>query len=1346
MRVSVVISTYNRAESLRATLDALHAQTHEDFEVIVVAGPCEDGTDDLLAERAHALRVVRCPEPHLSRSRNLGIDAAAGEIVAFIDDDAVPEPDWLSGLVAAYDAPDVGGAGGLVMDHTGAALQYGISTCTRAAETCFDEDEVDVDAATRPGADPFLYLQGTNASFRRSVLEEVHGFDEEIAYMHDETELAAMIIDAGHRLVPVDGAAVHHRYLPSHLRKRTGFTDPYHSIKNRAYVALRLGAGRVPEDEIVAAQERNLEEVTAWAQRSFEDGSFTAAELHRFHERGAAGLQEGLRRGREGDRRGRPIAPAPTDAFLPYPTLRPNGPRLGIVFLSQDYPPRPMGGIARFTVDLATGLAARGHEVHVVTQSDPPHRVDLEDGVWVHRHPVAERWLPDVDRTPLRHHLDRLAAIAGATGRILSRRPIDVVTGPLWGAEPLLLDGDGRATVALTCMTPLRTVTAMQPRVEEHPATAWQIALEDASLLAADWLQPISHANLETVCEVPGVAGRPARVTWLGIRDAYDPGARSRPADDGITEILFVGRLEARKGVDTLLRAAAAILPSRPAARVRLIGADNSAWSDGERYEDLMAEWCHGDASVLSRVIFDGAVDDDALAQAYADADVFCVPSRYESFGLVMAEAMMHGLPVASCRIGGIEEVVADGETGLLVEPGDHEDLARVLATMIDEPERRQAMGAAGRARYEAEFDNEVAVDRVEAFYAELAQARTGPVPAAPAALAGARERARALVARLAHLGEDAAARVADAVTDPRRFPVDPVPPLRRALGAPDPAFVDEVHLVLLGRWATPREGEAVMAALRGGTARSAIVREVAARREAVRRFGGPPPLDGLPVVGDEELLDAVAAAWLHGPDDAFARALVAATAGEEAQDAVARAERDLADGVSRTRVLEGLLADPRTRTRTLHPEIVLTQQRMDAEAVLSAIRAAADAPADVFVDTVYRTLLRRPVDPAGLADGLRRLRAEHRAAFVLAVAGTEEAARRGVTPALVAGLAAQDGPLTTAPRGVRVRSAAPVQRVEGALARARADLRIAARSGEEVGERLDGRLASLEAALSAAIERLDALGAQNADLAREADRQRVLLERVLATGARTLAQSRERPPAVEPPPAIDPGEITRLAWEVAAQGQRLDVLLTKQEGMALDLRERVAVAPDPGIPDPAVPDPAALAERLEQTGGRVNLGCGEKPLEDYVNVDGRPLPGVDVVADVRRLPFAPGTLTEVASFHLVEHFRQHQLTTVILPAWRELLVPGGVLRTVTPNWEALIAQLQAGEIPFEQFKTVTFGLQDYAGDDHFALYSPDTLRSVLEAAGFTDVEVVVVDRQNGNTPEMELLARAGRG
>src|SRR6185436_16377717 len=110
-RVSLIINTLDRAAALRKLLASLRHLDYPAFEVIVVSGPSSDETDAVLAEFVGDIKVVRCPDQNLSRSRNLGIAAAATELVAFIDDDALPgTPAWLTELVSVLlSRPEAGG-------------------------------------------------------------------------------------------------------------------------------------------------------------------------------------------------------------------------------------------------------------------------------------------------------------------------------------------------------------------------------------------------------------------------------------------------------------------------------------------------------------------------------------------------------------------------------------------------------------------------------------------------------------------------------------------------------------------------------------------------------------------------------------------------------------------------------------------------------------------------------------------------------------------------------------------------------------------------------------------------------------------------------------------------------------------------------------------------------------------------------------------------------------------------------------------------------------------------------------------------------------------------------------
>ena len=169
----------------------------------------------------------------------------------------------------------------------------------------------------------------------------------------------------------------------------------------------------------------------------------------------------------------------------------------------------------------------------------------------------------------------------------------------------------------------------------------------------------------------------------------------------------------------------------------------------------------------------------------------------------------------------------------------------------------------------------------------------------------------------------------------------------------------------------------------------------------------------------------------------------------------------------------------------------------------------------------------------------------------------------------------------------------------------------------------------------------------------------------------------------------------------------------------------------------------ADKVERAKREGLRLNIGCGHIALEGYVNVDRREVPGVDVVAEVDRLPFDPGTVAELFSAHLLEHFPREQLRREMLPYWKSLLARDGVFRAVVPDAGTMIEKFQGGQMPWDDLREVTFGGQDYAGDFHFDMFTAGSLGDLLREAGFRDVQVPVVGRANGKCFELEISARA---
>ncbi len=724
MRFSIVINTYNRGEALRAALESLRYQNYRDFEVVVVNGPSTDSSVEVVREWGDAIVAVKCPVVKIAVSRNLGIDHASGDVVCFMDDDALADPRWLEELAAGYDAPDVAGAGGIVWDYTGFKLQYKYSCCSRLGFVDHDL-KPPFDQYNKPDSDPFPFMLGTNSSFTRKSLEEIDGFDEEIEYFHDETDVACRIIDLGYRLNLLPNAAVHHKYLKSHLRTKGRITlDPYPAVKNSYYFAFKNGSRFYSREHIIEKLGKYADTVRNFAIEQHKSGLMTPAQFEHYMRRADQGQRDGLQRGEHSPRQTRKILPRRPENFKRFPVLVPPTKKLVACFVSAEYPPHDFGGIGRFTCDLAEGFAGLGHEVHVVTRSPDENRVDFENGVWMHRLKSQDLAIEELDEVPSAGNFYHLSRVYREVSRIQETCPLDVVSSPLWGSEGLACTFDDRFPTVLTLMTSLKTITSMHPTMQgntpQSKVTAQQIDLERYNVQKTEYIHAISGPILEGTNKDYGPINGESRVVHLGIRDRSKIYRRSRPANDKEVRVLFVGRLERRKGVDTLLEAAAKLCPQFPTAHFVICGKDTPYTDDGRSYKDLFVE-ANPKLVRDGRVTFTGHVTEEELYQHYADADVFVLPSRYESFGLVLLEAMVYGVPVVGMRIGGMQEIVIEGDNGYLAEPGDPVSLADKLRPLLGDADLRRRMGRRSREIYDEKFSASIMVDNTVRFYEHIA-------------------------------------------------------------------------------------------------------------------------------------------------------------------------------------------------------------------------------------------------------------------------------------------------------------------------------------------------------------------------------------------------------------------------------------------------------------------------------------------------------------------------------------------------------------------------------------------------------------------------------------------------
>ncbi len=166
------------------------------------------------------------------------------------------------------------------------------------------------------------------------------------------------------------------------------------------------------------------------------------------------------------------------------------------------------------------------------------------------------------------------------------------------------------------------------------------------------------------------------------------------PTLEGPLRFLFVGRLVSQKGLDVLFRALS-FLKDRTDWTLTIAG-------EGP-LKDELARAAQG-LRLSEYIVFRGWLERDHLPAVYEDADVFVLPSRDEGMPNAMLEAMAAGMPVIGSRVAGIEEVVIDGETGLLVEPEDADGLASALKTLIEDRDKTFALGQAARKRVEDHY------------------------------------------------------------------------------------------------------------------------------------------------------------------------------------------------------------------------------------------------------------------------------------------------------------------------------------------------------------------------------------------------------------------------------------------------------------------------------------------------------------------------------------------------------------------------------------------------------------------------------------------------------------------
>ena len=729
LTASLVIVTVNRADSLERTLSSLNQIRYPHFEVIVVNGPSTDPTADVIARHSTGVRAYSTDLGNVSVSRNIGLAHARGDIVVFIDDDAVPEPDWLENLLRPYADPEVITVGGFIRDTRGFDFQARYTVCDRFGDV---RQYASRDAFKLEG-DLFLSLTGTNFSARRENLLEIGGFDEEYIWFLDETDVNLRMHDRGWRFAVAPDAEIHHKYEAGLTRTHSAVPRTmYPQLRSKAYFCVRHNLGRRRLSDVLGYIADYVGKERAWKRGLLRDGAdhATVERLIAEVERGVEdGVADALRLTKPALLSAATLALARNDSFQPYPPSLPAASRLRVCLFTREYPPQGHGGIAQWTREVATGLAARGHEVTVIARAlDGPRGIDFVEGVWVHRIDVAAITQEQAAAfAPAPASLTAYSfALYQEYERIDARRRFDVISGPIADLEPMVCLARASAPVIVSLHTTYKLSLPYKPDwlsrpdyLKGHIEPA--IAGEGELMTKGPHILANSRTIVADIEAAHGLKIDRARIEIVphGVSD-LTLGAPPRPAPDGQVHLLFVGRLEERKGADVLLAQLPGLLAAHPTLVVHIVGDDGILGGDAtlrRRFEIENA----ARPDLTDRTRFYGALSREGVLAQYAACDIFVAPSKYESFGLIFIEAMCFGKPTVAYDVGGAAELIRNGVDGLLASPDQPAQLAACVSRLVTDRALREDIGRNARATYETQFTTALMLDRLEAYYRRVA-------------------------------------------------------------------------------------------------------------------------------------------------------------------------------------------------------------------------------------------------------------------------------------------------------------------------------------------------------------------------------------------------------------------------------------------------------------------------------------------------------------------------------------------------------------------------------------------------------------------------------------------------
>lgn len=389
-----------------------------------------------------------------------------------------------------------------------------------------------------------------------------------------------------------------------------------------------------------------------------------------------------------------PPQPADLLAVMQRSVLRRRStPSVRAFWFLPEYPPDP-GGIGTYAASVAPALARLGHEMHLLVGWNGPSR-DVIDGV-------------DLIREPMRRAFDQ----SSPTGIMRHRRRVAELKAEIQPSLYHVHLTDPTPVLHLNTSTtaPAPTILTLHNELIPRLGTDEPDSLFDRLLRTSQVITGVSATVARQVATaMPDIAHRVVTIPNGVVVNREAPPLPDRP------HVLAVGRLMPQKGFDRLIRAMPTVIDRLPDARLDIVG-------EGPERPRLAA--LIRDLQLDGQVTLHGHVDRDLVPGFFARAQVAVAPSHHEGLPYALLEAAAHGRPIIGSRIGGIENVVVDGETGRLLDHTVLDDepavLGREINAVLDDPDLAHRWGSAGRERVERFFSVDVCAAAYDHLYRAL--------------------------------------------------------------------------------------------------------------------------------------------------------------------------------------------------------------------------------------------------------------------------------------------------------------------------------------------------------------------------------------------------------------------------------------------------------------------------------------------------------------------------------------------------------------------------------------------------------------------------------------------------